>query len=128
MLITEHSHQRIGKSAAESPERFDGNGNRDGRLDHQVARAFAGKIQYRCLAGEKPSLGAGDDGGKSGAAPSFDALVGEAHLVGSIAPRSRVGTIFWTARGFTHPAKSALRGRCGRWRRNFHVPKRINPA
>src|SRR5258708_18807388 len=128
MLISQHAHQRIGKPASESAQRLGGNGNRDRRLDHQIASTFASKIQHRGLTREKTGLGTGNDGGKSCAAPRFYALVREAHLVSCIAPRCAIGTVLRTASAFARPAWSAFCGRRGSGRRKSHVRKRLQQS
>src|SRR5262249_54996347 len=118
MHVTENAHFRIGKSAAKSAGRVEGNGNRDGRFHDEIAVTFSCEIEHSSLPWKKSTLGRGDDRGESCVAPGLDAFVAQARFVGGGAPRRRAGTILRSACGrLSYTAASARAAFCTRGRR-----------
>src|SRR5712691_10355744 len=128
MDVSQHAHERIGKATTESSGWLQPKWNRDGRFHDKIAGALPGKIKHGSLAGEESTLRGGNDGGKAGISPRFNALVAEADLVRSAAPRRGIGAVLWAAGGFLRTAGSSFCAGLRRGRQDAYVREGIEEA
>src|SRR5713226_4465885 len=108
MDVSEHAHDRVGKTAAETLRKLQRQRNRDRRLHHQIAGALTRQIEHGSLPGEESAIGRGNHSRESGAAPRFDAFVAEADFVGGASPRRRTRAILRSAGRLLRAARRAF--------------------
>src|SRR5207249_2467141 len=126
MNVGQHAEERIGKAPAKSSRGLEGKGNGRGGFHDEVSGAFTGKVQNRGLPGKHAAFGGAHNRREAAAAPGFDALVAEAHLVRGGAPRARSRAILWTACLLLRTTGRATLSSRGRWRRNADIGEGVH--